>query len=162
MQEIGFFLCLGLAGFVAYTVGEFMEARRRGLRREFLMSRPAISDREFQAEVSVLSPVPLDFVRAFRLAVARALGVEAAHLAPQHRLIGDLRVINFDAVELATVLERTFDTRVRVVDLMRRRTLRELCKLLYERSLEISEYDPPLFRDPRPKLRADAEGPENA
>ena len=52
------------------------------------------------------------------------------------------------------VLERAFDMRVRVVDVMRAETLRELCKQLYLNSENISEADPPLHRDPVPRERA--------
>ena len=154
MDDIGFFILLAVVTVVSFSVTEALAIRRRRVRREIVDSRPAQSDEVFAAGISALTPVPQSFVRAFRLAVARAIGVDHTKLLPTDRVAKDLRVVNFDAWELAAVLERTFDMRVRVANIVRAGTLRELCKQLYLASENISEADPPLHRDPVPKERA--------
>jgi hypothetical protein len=154
MGDVGFFLLLALATIISFGLSESLAIRRRSKRREFVDSRTPQSDEVFTAGVSALSPVPQNFVRAFRLAVGRALSLDHARLQPTDRIVRDLKIINFDAWELSAVLERTFDMRVRVVEVVRAGTLRELCKQLYVRSENISEADPPLHRDPVPKARA--------
>jgi hypothetical protein len=154
MGDIAFFLLLVLVTIISFTVSEALNIRRRRLRLALMESRVPEHDDTFTAGISALEPVPQSFVRAFRLAVGRALGVDAARLRPGDRLSRDLKAINFDAWELASVLERVFDVRVRVVDIASQRTLRDLCKLLYTRSEEVSEHQPPLHRDPVPKVRA--------
>ncbi|MBZ0137052.1 MAG: hypothetical protein K8I27_11835 [Planctomycetes bacterium] len=154
MGDVGFFLLLAVAAMLSFGATETLAIRRRRLRRELVDSRTPQSDEVFTVGISTLTPVPQGFVRAFRLAVARAIGVDHTRLLPTDRISKDLRAVNFDAWELAAVLERTFDMRVRVVDVMRAGTLRELCKQLYLGSENISESDPPLHRDPVPKLRA--------
>lgn len=154
MGDVGFFICLAAIGAVAYSLGEALQIRRRRLRARLVEGRSRQSDRFFQERVSTLEPVPEDFVRAFRLAVGRALSVDPGKLLPSDRLRRDLRAVSLDAMELSSLLERSFDVRVRLTDLVRARTLRVLCKLLHERASEPSEYDPPLHRDPVPKLRA--------
>jgi hypothetical protein len=154
MGDVGFFLLLALATIISFGLSESLAIRRRRKRREFVDSRAPQSDEAFTAGVSALSPVPQNFVRAFRLAVGRALGLDHARLQPTDRISRDLHVVNFDAWELSAVLERAFDMRVRVVEVVRAGTLRELCKQLYVRSENISDVDPPLHRDPVPKARA--------
>ncbi|KAA0212616.1 acyl carrier protein [bacterium] len=154
MHDFGFFISILLAGGLAYFVAGLLDARRRLQRRDFVESRPAIGDGEFRLGVSAISPVDVAFCRAFRLAVSRALGVPAERLDPRHRLLADLRVFGFDAMELAATLERAFDVRVRVLDVMRSDTLRRLALVIHERLAEISEHEPPLHRDPVPKMRA--------
>jgi len=154
MGDIGFFLILAVVTVVSFGLGESLAARRRRRRRLLVDSREPQSDATFTAGVSALSPVPQNFVRAFRLAVGRAIGVDSARLLPTDRIGRDLRVIHFDAWELSAVLERTFDMRVRVTELGRAKSLRELCKQLHSRSHDISDYDPPLHRDPVPRVQA--------
>lgn len=154
MGDVGFFLLITLVTVVSFSVTETLAIRRRRRRRDFVEGRTAQSDEVFAAGISALTPVPQSFVRAFRLAVARAVGVDHTRLQPTDSIAKDLRVVNFDAWELAAVLERAFDMRVRVVDIVRAGTLRELCKQLYLASENISEADPPLHRDPVPKVRA--------
>lgn len=154
MGDVGFFLLLTVITVVAFSVTETLAIRRRRRRREFVDARVPQSDEVFAAGISALTPVPQRFTRAFRLAVARAIGVDHSKLQPTDNIARDLRVVNFDAWELASVLERAFDMRVRVVDIVRAGTLRELCKQLYLDSENISEADPPLHRDPVPKVRA--------
>lgn len=154
MGDIGFFLILTVITMVTFGVSETLAVRRRRKRREFVDARGPQSDEVFTAGISSLSPVTQSFVRAFRLAAGRALGVDHARLLPTDRIARDLKCVNFDAWELAAVLERAFDTRVKVVDIMRSETLRDLCKLIYARTEEPSEYTPPLHRDPVPKQRA--------
>ena len=154
MGEVGFFLLLALVTMLSFGLTESLAIRRRRLRREFVDSREAQSDEVFTAGISALAPVPQTFVRAFRLAIGRALGVDYTRLRPADRVASDLRAVNFDAWELAAVLERAFDMRVRVTDIVRAGTLRELCKVLYAKTEDISEYDPPLHRDPVPRMRA--------
>lgn len=161
VRDIAFFLAIALVGVCAFFLGGLMDARRRNLRHELYERRPDMADAEFQLLVSAIYPVPLEFVRAFRLAVGRALGLEPARLYPEDRFGRDLRVINYDGAELVSLLERSFDVRLRLVDLVRARTLRGLCRLLHERIQEVSELDPPLHRDPEPKLRpGDEAAPE--
>jgi hypothetical protein len=154
MGDIGFFLLLAVATMISFALTETLAMRRRRRRRDFVDGRVPQSDEVFTAGVSALTPVPQGFVRAYRLAVARALGVDHSRLQPGDRIRRDLRVANLDLWELASVLERAFDLRVRVVDVVRAGTLRELCKQLYLASENISEADPPLHRDPVPKVRA--------
>ena len=154
MDGLGFFMCAAVIAFVGYTIGEAAQSRRRNLRRALIDARRKSDDLLFQAGVSGLTDVPLDFVRAFRHAVGRALSVPGDRLEPTDRIRRDLRAVNFDAIELAAVLERAFDVRVKVADVIRASTLRELCKAIYLRSEDISEYEPPLHRDPVPKLAA--------
>jgi hypothetical protein len=154
MGDIAFFLLLVLVTVISFTVSEALNIRRRRRRAELVDGRVPEPDDTFTAGISALEPVPQSFVRAFRLAVGRALGVDASRLRPGDRIARDLKAINFDAWELASVLERVFDVRVRVVDIARQQTLRDLCKLLYARSEEVSEHNPPLHRDPVPKNRA--------
>jgi hypothetical protein len=154
MGDVGFFLLLALVTVVSFGLNESLAIRRRRKRSEFIDSRQPQSDEVFAAGVSALAPVPQNFVRAFRLGVGRALGLDHTRLLPTDRIVRDLKIVNFDAWELSAVLERTFDMRVRVVEVMRAGTLRELCKQLYSRSENISEIDPPLYRDPVPKARA--------
>ncbi len=154
MGDIGFFLLLAAVTAFSFMLSEAMAARRRAKRRATVDARPPQGDEVFTAGVSALSPVPQGFVRAFRLATGRALGVDGEKLRPGDRIRGDLHAANFDSWELAAVLERTFDMRVRVLDIVRAGTLRELCKDLYLRSEDISEAEPPLHRDPVPKARA--------
>lgn len=154
MGDVGFFILLALVTVVSFTVTETLAIRRRRVRREIVDARTPQSDEVFTAGISALTPVPQGFVRAFRLAVARAIGVDHTRLLPSDNIRKDLRVVNLDAWELAAVLERAFDMRVRVTDVVRAGTLRELCKQLYLSSEDISEADPPLHRDPVPKLRA--------
>lgn len=154
MGDIGFFLILAFVTMISFALSEGLAMRRRRLRRELMDSRTPTSDEVFTAGISALTPVPQSFVRAFRLAVGRALNVDYDKLQPTDHIARDLRAVNFDAWELAGVLERAFDMRVRVSDIVRNKTLRELCKSLYIGSEEISEADPPLHRDPVPKMRA--------
>ncbi|MBX3461514.1 MAG: hypothetical protein KF696_16335 [Planctomycetes bacterium] len=154
MGDAGFFILLAVATIVSFSVSEALNARRRARRRALIDSRAPESDDVFAAGVSALAPVPQSFARAFRYAVGRALGVDASRLQPGDRIARDLHAVNFDAWELSAVLERTFDMRVRVLDVVRAGTLRELCKLLHQRSEEVSEAQPPLHRDPVPKVRA--------
>lgn len=154
MGDVGFFLLLALTTIVSFTLSEGLNARRRARRNALMDTREPEADEVFTAGVSALTPVPQSFVRAFRLAIGRALGVDAAKLRTSDRIAADLRAVNFDAWEVAAVLERTFDMRVRVIDVMRAATLRELCKELFIRSEDISEAQPPLHRDPVPKLHA--------
>jgi hypothetical protein len=154
MGDVGFFLLIAFVTMISFGMTEALAVRRRRKRREFVESRVPQSDEVFTAGISALTPVPQDFVRAFRLGVGRALGVDYARLQPGDRIARDLRAVNIDAWELAAVLERAFDMRVRVTDVVRAGTLRELCKLLYAKTEEISEADPPLHRDPVPKQRA--------
>lgn len=153
MDDVGFFLLLALVTMISFGLSEALSIRRRRKRRELIESRTPQSDEIFTAGVSALTPVPQGFVRAFRLAVGRALSVDHLRLRPEDHIARDLRAVNFDAWELAGVLERVFDMRVRVKDVVGHRTLRELCKFLYVRGDEISEADPPLHRDPVPQLR---------
>lgn len=154
MGDVGFFLLLALVTMLSFAFSEALAMRRRRLRRELIDSRSPQSDEVFTAGVSAISPVPQGFVRAFRLAIGRALGVDHTRLHPTDRIAAELKAVNFDAWELAAVLERAFDMRVRVVDVMRAGTLRELCKQLHARSEDVSESNPPLHRDPVPRLRA--------
>jgi len=154
MHDFGFFISIMLAGGLSYFVAGLLDARRRLLRRDFVDSRPVMNDGEFRLGVSAISPVDVAFCRAFRLAVGRALGVSADRLDPRHRLLADLRVFGFDAMELAATLERAFDVRVKVMDVMRSGTLRRLALVIHERLAEVSEHEPPLHRDPVPKMRA--------
>jgi hypothetical protein len=154
MGDVGFFLILALVTVVVFGLSETLAIRRRRKRRELIDSREPQSDEVFAAGISALTRVPQSFVRAFRLAVGRAIGVDYTRLLPTDRIARDLRVVNFDAWELAAVLERAFDMRVRVVDVIRAETLRELCKQLYLNSENVSEADPPLHRDPVPRERA--------
>lgn len=158
MGDVAFFLLIAAATVLSFSLSEALHARRRARRRALVDSREAESDDVFAAGVSALSPVPQSFARAFRYAVGRALGVDAARLRPSDRISRDLHAVNFDAWELSAVLERTFDMRVRVVDIVRAGTLRDLCKLLHQRGEEVSEAQPPLHRDPVPKLQTP--GPE--
>ncbi|MCC6574803.1 MAG: acyl carrier protein [Planctomycetes bacterium] len=153
MKDVAFFICLAFVAALAFMLGGAMDARRRRMRFDFCDLRNEMPDAEFQLLVSAIYPVPLEFVRAFRMAVARALGVEALKLHPQDRFGRDLRVLNYDGVELVGILERAFDVRLRVMDLVRVKTLRGLCRLVHERTQEISDLDPPLHRDPSPKVR---------
>jgi acyl carrier protein len=152
MQDFGFFMSLCIVGMAAYCLGGFLDARRRWLRRTFVESRREQSDRDFEVGISALNPVPPGFSRDFRKAVGSALGVEASKLDPQDRILRDLRVYGFDAMELAGALERSFDVRVKVIDVVRAGTLRKLAMLIHERTLEISDFEPPLHREPVPKL----------
>jgi hypothetical protein len=154
MGDVAFFLLLILVTIISFSVSEALQIRRRRKRMTLLASRTPESDENFTIGISAIEPVPQGFVRAFRLAVGRALGVDAQQLRPSDRIAGDLKAINFDAWELASVLERVFDVRVRVVDVARAGTLRDLCKILYTRGEEASEHNPPLHRDPVPKERA--------
>ncbi|CAG0994224.1 MAG: hypothetical protein KBG84_03685 [Planctomycetes bacterium] len=153
MQELGFFMSLCVVGLFAYIVGGLFDARRRALRRAYSEAQRAQSDREFEVGISALNPVSADFGATFRRAVGATLGVEPERLGPQDRILGDLRVFGFDAMELASALERAFDVRVRVVDIVRAGTLRKLAILIHERAQEISEHEPPLHRDPVPKVQ---------
>jgi acyl carrier protein len=152
MQEFGFFMSVALVGLVAYVVGGLLDARRRAARRAFSQRRPAVSERDFAEGVSAINPVAPDFSAAFRKTVGEALGVDAARLAAADRLTADLRVFGFDAMDLASALEQRFDVRVRVLDIVRAGTLRKLALLIYERREEISDCNPPLHRDPVPKV----------
>lgn len=154
MGEVGFFLILALVTVFVFGLTESLAIRRRRKRRELIDSRQPQSDEVFSAGISALTQVPQSFVRAFRLAVGRAIGADYTRLLPTDRISRDLKVVNFDAWELAAVLERAFDMRVRVVDVVRAETLRELCKTIYLKSEDISEVDPPLHRDPVPRERA--------
>jgi hypothetical protein len=154
MGDAAFILLLVIVTLISFSVAEAMTMRRRARRRRLVESREPESDESFTAGVSSLTPVPESFVRAFRLAAGRALGVDPSRLRPGDRLGRDLHALNIDGWELAAVLERAFDMRVRVLDIVRAGTLRELCKELYIRSENISEAQPPLHRDPLPKLRA--------
>lgn len=153
MDKIGFFLCLAIIAMVSYSITEMLSVRRRRLRIRLLNGRKPTADDIFTAGISGISPVPQDFVRAFRLAIGRALSVDAKKLLPTDRIARDLKAVNFDGIELAMVLERAFDVRVTFAQVVRTKTLRDLCKYLYERTEDISEFDPPLHRDPAPKLR---------
>jgi acyl carrier protein len=152
MHDFGFFISLCIVGFAAYCLGGILDARRRRLRRMFVEKRREQSDRDFEVGISSLNPVPAGFSRDFRKAVGQALGVEAAKLDPQDRVLRDLRAYGFDAMELACALERTFDVRVKVIDVVRAGTLRKLAMLINERTLEISDFEPPLHREPIPKV----------
>jgi len=152
MHDFGFFISLCIVGIAAYCMGAFLDARRRALRRYFVESRHEQSDRDFEVGISSLNPVPAGFSRDFRKAVGGALGVEAAKLDPQDRILRDLRAYGFDTMVLASTLERTFDVRVKVIDVVRAGTLRKLAMLIHERTLEISEFEPPLHREPVPKV----------
>ncbi|MCB9935437.1 MAG: hypothetical protein H6840_07070 [Planctomycetes bacterium] len=154
MGDVGFFLLLVLVTMLSFGLSESLALRRRRLRRELIESRSPQSDEVFTAGVSAITPVPQGFVRAFRLAVGRALGIDHTRLLPTDRIAADLKAVNFDAWELSAVLERAFDMRVRVVDVMRAGTLRELCKQLHAQSEDLSESNPPLHRDPVPRMRA--------
>jgi acyl carrier protein len=154
MGDIGFLLLLALGASASSGLNGATNARRRRLRQERVWGREPLSDELFAAGISALSPVPPSFARAFRMHVARAIGVDPARLRPEDHLRKDLRAVSLEAWELAGVLERAFDVRVRVMDLARAATLRELCKLVYARQLEPSEATPPLHRDPVPKERA--------
>jgi hypothetical protein len=154
MGDAAFLLLLVLATVFSFGLSEALNSRRRARRRALMDSRTAEPDEVFTAGVSALSPVPQDFVRAFRLGVGRALGIDGAKLRPGDRISRDLHAVNFEAWELAAVLERTFDMRVRVLDVVRAGTLRELCKELYTSSQNISEAQPPLHRDPVPQVPA--------
>ncbi len=154
MGDIGFFLLLAIAAVASYSISEALNMRRRARRRALVESRTPESDEVFTAGVSALAPVPQAFVRAFRLAAGRALGVDGLKLRPGDRIRRDLHAVNLDAWELAAVLERAFDMRVRVLDVVRAGTLRELCKELHLRSEDISEAEPPLHRDPVPRVAA--------
>lgn len=154
MGDAAFLLLLVLVTGASFALSEAMNARRRTRRRALMDSRTVENDDTFAAGISALAPVPQDFARAFRLAVGRALGVDGAKLRPGDRISRDLHAVNFDAWELAAVLERAFDTRVRVVDVVRAGTLRELCKVIHARSEGISEDQPPLHRDPVPRVPA--------
>lgn len=160
MQELGFFMSLCVVGLVAYIVGGLFDSRRRAARRAFSEAQSVQSDRDFETGISALNPVPAEFGARFRKAVGGALGVEPSRLGPQDRIIADLRVFGFDAMDLAGALERAFDVRVRVVDVVRAGTLRKLALLIHERAQEISDHEPPLHRDPVPKVqppKSDAE-----
>ncbi len=159
MHDFGFFISIALVGCLAYGLSSFLDARRRQRRRDIVESRASQSDGEFRAAVSSLNPVSLAFCRAFRLAVGRALGVDYDKLDPQDRISQDLRVFGFDAMELAATLERGFDVRVRVTDVMRSGTLRKLALVIHERLQEISEYEPPLHREPVPHVPAPVTAP---
>lgn len=152
MSGLAFILCAGLITVFTFSLGEWLHIRRRALRREFVEARGLETDGDFAATLSALSPIPGSFARAFRLAVGRALALEPHCLRADDRMIPDLRVLSFDAIELSALLEHTFDVRVRVLDVVRARTLRDLCRLVHERTLNISEADPPLHRDPVPRL----------
>jgi len=152
MGGFAFFLMAVLITVISFGFSEVLQIRRRAQRRDFVDARGPESEGDFAAGLSALSPIGGPFARAFRLAVGRALGIEAACLRATDRMIADLHVLNFDAVELASVLEHAFDVRVRVLDIVRSKTLRDLCRLLHERTLDISDVDPPLHRDPVPKL----------
>lgn len=154
MGDMAFFLILAVVTTISFTLSEAMQLRRRRLRREFVDSQHPMADEVFTAGVSAIEPVSQGFVRAFRLSVGRALALDPSRLHPGHRLGRDLRAVAFDAYELSGVLERAFDMRVRVLDIVRAKTLRDLCKVLYLRSMEPSESEPPLHRDPVPRLRA--------
>lgn len=153
MSGFGFLMCCAIIAGTFYTIGEVMANMRRNARRALADGRANSSDGDFTVGVSALTPVPESFVRAFRLGVGRALGIEGRRLLPSDRIRGDLRVTLIEAIELSTTLERMFDTRVRIHDILTSRTLRDLCKRMYAKSEEISEFDPPLHRDPLPKLR---------
>lgn len=159
MKEVGTILCLALVAVIAYTLGEWMDARRRRLRAAFLDRQPRAPLGEFALRLSALSPVPTAFAREFRRAVAQALGCDAELLDPRQRIRRDLRIVNFDAVELAGVLEHALDIRVRVRDIYAAKTLRDLCLRLHERSLAPSDFDPPLHRDPVAKQPPPAADP---
>lgn len=152
MHDFGFFISLCVVGFAAYCLGGLLDSRRRWLRRTFVENRREQSDRDFEVGISALNPVPAGFSRDFRKAVGQALGVEAAKLDPQDRILRDLRAYGFDAMELACALERAFDVRVKVIDVVRAGTLRKLAMLIHERTLEISDFEPPLHREPVPKV----------
>ena len=154
MGDIAFFMLLAVVTTISFTLSESLQMRRRRMRHAFVDSQDPISDEAFTIGVSAIEPVPQGFVRAFRLSVGRAFGIDASRLHPQHRIRRDLRVVAFDTYELAGLLERAFDMRVRVLDVVRAATLRDLCKVLYPRSMEPSESEPPLHRDPVPRLRA--------
>lgn len=156
MQEFGFFISVAVVGILAYIVGGLLDARRRASRRAFTDGRAAKSDADFERELTSIQPLPSGFGANFRKAVAMALGVDDQRLDPQDRLLRDLRAFGFDAVELASALERAFDVRVRVMDIVRAGTLRKLALLVHERTLEISEANPPLHRDPVPKVQPPA------
>ncbi|MCF6227747.1 MAG: phosphopantetheine-binding protein [Planctomycetes bacterium] len=153
MDKIGFFLLLAVIAMTSYSITELLSIRRRRLRNQLLRERGRTADEIFTAGVSGILPVPQSFVRAFRLAVGRALSVDGLKLQPTDRIARDLKAVNFEGMELAMVLERAFDIRVTFSQLVRAKTLRELCKYLYERTEDISEFDPPLHRDPAPKVR---------
>jgi acyl carrier protein len=153
MHDFGFFISLCVVGCFAYCLGGFLDARRRYLRRAFVESRREQSDKDFEVGISALNPVPAGFSRDFRKAVGSALGVEAAKLDPQDRILRDLRAYGFDAMELAGALERTFDVRVKVIDIVRAGTLRKLAMVIHERGQEISDFEPPLHREPVPKVQ---------
>lgn len=152
MSGVAFFLCAGLIAALAFGASESLQLRRRALRRELVDGRNPVTDADFTAALNADAPIPGNFARAFRLAVGRALGVNAYGLRADDRLSADLRVLNFDSIELAALLERAFDVRVRVLDVVRAGTLSGLCRLVYERSLTVSDVDPPLHRDPMPRL----------
>lgn len=152
VQDFGFFISVCLVGIVAYFIGGLLDARRRAVRRGLTEGRNVSPDREFELGISALNPVPANFGGDFRKAVGSALGVDPQRLEPQDRILGDLRVFGFDAIELASALERAFDVRVRVIDVVRAGTLRKLAMLVHERLQDISEAEPPLHRDPVPKV----------
>jgi acyl carrier protein len=154
MSAAAFLMCAVLIVLVTYGVAEALQIRRRDLRREAVDARAPQSEVEFS--VAVGAGVTGNVVRAFRFAVGRALGVDPFRLRDRDLLGSDLRVHSFDAIELAAVLERAFDVRVRVMDVVRCRTLADLCRLVHERTLAVSDLDPPLHRDPMPRV-AEAE-----
>lgn len=137
---------------IAYTIGEWAAMNRRARRRSFCMQREPVSDGVFAAGVAGIAPVPESFSRAVRLHLARGLGVEPNRIDAGDRLGRDLGVSLTEAMELAALLERGFDLRVRVVEVLRARTVRDLCRVLYARSEAVSDFDPPLHRDPVPLL----------
>jgi len=152
MSAVAFFFCAALIATFAFGLGESLQVRRRAMRRELVDARGPQSEMDFGAAISADSGFSGNFARAFRLAVGRALGVDPYRLRAQDRLIRDLHVLNFDAIELAALLERAFDVRVRVIDVVRAANLGDLCRLVHERTLNVSEVDPPLHRDPIPRL----------
>lgn len=152
MSIVAFLICAAFITSMAFGLSESLQVRRRALRREFVDSRGPQSEVDFASALGEATPLTGNFARAFRLAVGRALGVDPFRLRAGDLLSRDLRVLNFDAIELAALLERAFDVRVRVVDVVRARTLGDLCALVYQRTTVVSDVDPPLHRDPIPRL----------
>lgn len=151
MSGIAFLICIAFITAMTFGVSESLQMRRRAMRRELVDSRNPQSEVEFLAGLG-RTQISGNFVRAFRLAVGRALGIDGYRLRADDRLGSDLHVLNFDAIELASLLERAFDVRVRVVEVVRAGTLGALAKLIHDRTLAVSEVDPPLHRDPVPRL----------
>jgi hypothetical protein len=151
MHDFGFFLGIAIVGALAYGLGEFLDHRRKARRARLVASRAPMGEELFLVSLAPQGRIEPAFARAARIAVARGLNIEAHALRPEDRLVRDLGCVNFDAMAVAASLEHALDMRVRVRDLFQARTLRELIARLHERTLEISDWDPPLHREPEPR-----------